>query len=241
MELPDSGALPRWTDLRDRYRQALTSASYLGLLARFDGRAAAVKAGEYRLDPPMTPRSLLALWVSGKTVLHELQLIEGWRYADALAKVRASTVLTQTLAADADEAAVMAAVGRPGLHPEGRLFPDTYRFTRGMSDVAFLRNAIAAQDRVLAEEWASRDANLPYDGPEQALVMVAAGLSKVGKVAYCTTYGTFATRRAYDFLAIACARPRSRRPARSERPGFVGLSFPTIAATRSALRASSFS
>ena len=40
---------------------------------------------------------------------------------------------------------------------------------------------------------------------EQALVMAAAGLSKVGKVAYCTTYGTFATRRAYDFLAIACA------------------------------------
>lgn len=40
---------------------------------------------------------------------------------------------------------------------------------------------------------------------EQALVMAAAGLSKTGKVAYCTTYGTFATRRAYDFLAIACA------------------------------------
>ncbi|ABM56680.1 transketolase family protein [Verminephrobacter eiseniae] len=40
---------------------------------------------------------------------------------------------------------------------------------------------------------------------EQALVGAAAGLSKVGKVAYCTTYGTFATRRAYDFLAIACA------------------------------------
>lgn len=40
---------------------------------------------------------------------------------------------------------------------------------------------------------------------EQALVMVAAGLSKAGKVAYCTTYGTFATRRAYDFLAVACA------------------------------------
>lgn len=40
---------------------------------------------------------------------------------------------------------------------------------------------------------------------EQALVMAAAGLSKVGKVSYCTTYGTFATRRAYDFLAISCA------------------------------------
>ena len=45
---------------------------------------------------------------------------------------------------------------------------------------------------------------------EQAMVMAAAGLSKVGKVAYCTTYGTFATRRAYDFLAIACAHSNER-------------------------------
>lgn len=40
---------------------------------------------------------------------------------------------------------------------------------------------------------------------EQALVSVAAGLSKAGWTAYCTTYGAFATRRAHDFLAIACA------------------------------------
>ena len=40
---------------------------------------------------------------------------------------------------------------------------------------------------------------------EQALVTVAAGLAKTGFTAYCTTYGCFATRRAYDFLAIACA------------------------------------
>lgn len=40
---------------------------------------------------------------------------------------------------------------------------------------------------------------------EQALVSVAAGLAKTGWTAYCTTYGAFATRRAHDFLAIACA------------------------------------
>jgi len=40
---------------------------------------------------------------------------------------------------------------------------------------------------------------------EQALVTIAAGLAKTGHIAYCTTYGCFATRRAYDFLAIACA------------------------------------
>ena len=40
---------------------------------------------------------------------------------------------------------------------------------------------------------------------EQNLVLTAAGLAKVGKIAYCTTYSVFVTRRAYDFVAIACA------------------------------------
>lgn len=40
---------------------------------------------------------------------------------------------------------------------------------------------------------------------EQNLIAVAAGLAKTGKVAYCTTYSVFVTRRAYDFVAIACA------------------------------------
>ena len=40
---------------------------------------------------------------------------------------------------------------------------------------------------------------------EQALVSVAAGLAKTGHIAYATTYGCFASRRAYDFIAIACA------------------------------------
>lgn len=40
---------------------------------------------------------------------------------------------------------------------------------------------------------------------EQNLVLTAAGLAKTGKIAYCTTYSVFVTRRAYDFVAIACA------------------------------------
>jgi transketolase len=40
---------------------------------------------------------------------------------------------------------------------------------------------------------------------EQNLIAVSAGLAKTGHTAFCTTYGVFATRRAYDFVAIACA------------------------------------
>lgn len=40
---------------------------------------------------------------------------------------------------------------------------------------------------------------------EQSLIATAAGLAKAGKIAYCTTYSVFVSRRAYDFVAIAAA------------------------------------
>ena len=40
---------------------------------------------------------------------------------------------------------------------------------------------------------------------EQNLFSMAAGMARTGMVPYCTTYGVFATRRAYDFMAIGCA------------------------------------
>jgi transketolase len=40
---------------------------------------------------------------------------------------------------------------------------------------------------------------------EQNLVAVAAGLARTGKVPFATTYGVFASRRAFDFIAIALA------------------------------------
>jgi transketolase len=43
---------------------------------------------------------------------------------------------------------------------------------------------------------------------EQNLVAVSAGLAHTGRAAFCTTYGVFATRRAYDFVAIACAHAK---------------------------------
>lgn len=44
---------------------------------------------------------------------------------------------------------------------------------------------------------------------EQNMVGIAAGLARTGFVPFCTTYCVFATRRAYDFIAIGCALSRS--------------------------------
>ena len=44
---------------------------------------------------------------------------------------------------------------------------------------------------------------------EQNLIGIAAGLARTGFVPFCTTYCVFATRRAYDFIAIGCALSRT--------------------------------
>src|SRR5271168_3225744 len=49
---------------------------YLLAYARMRGDAGTIKAGEYAVEPGLTPLGFLRLLVSGKTVLHEIRLIE---------------------------------------------------------------------------------------------------------------------------------------------------------------------
>jgi UPF0755 protein len=154
---------------------------YLSLYARVTGQAMRIKAGEYELAPGMRPVDLIALLVSGRGVLHELRLIEGWRAADALALVHQHDAIQQTLP-PADLAALMRALGQPELHPEGRFYPDTYRFPRGTTDVAFFKRAFDTMQKALAEEWAARDEGLPYRGPDDALIMASIVERETGAV-----------------------------------------------------------
>jgi UPF0755 protein len=160
-------------ELRDRgLLNSSRQGFYLWGYGRLRGEAASIKAGEYALEPGLRAVDLLPLLISGKTVLHEIRLVEGWRFAQALATIRQNSDVAQSQKA-ADGKALMAAIGKPGIDPEGRFFPDTYRFPKGTTDVALLRQANAALEKHLATEWAARAQNLPYDTPDQALVMAS--------------------------------------------------------------------
>lgn len=163
-------ALARWSEqgLLASDRQRL----YLSLHARYSGAARAIKAGEYELRPGLRGRELVALLVSGEVILHELTLVEGWTFAQALDAVHADTALAHVPEA-ADAASVMAALGQPALHPEGRFRPDTYRYARGTPDLAFLRRAFVAQREALEAEWTARDTGLPYATEDEALTMAS--------------------------------------------------------------------
>jgi UPF0755 protein len=147
-------------------------ALYLQAYARISGLAGSIKAGEYELAPGMSGKDLLHLFVSGKVLLHDLRLVEGWTFAQALEAIHANSDLTHMLVAETPEE-LMAELGHPGLHPEGRFFPDTYHFPKGTSDAAFLRRALSAMDNALKLEWDGRAPDLPYSSPDEALIMAS--------------------------------------------------------------------
>ena len=153
-------------------RGLLADPDLLVLHARLSGLDTGIKAGEYLLEPGTTPPALIDQLTSGRVLLHALTLIEGWTFAQALAAVAAAPALEQTLEG-LDGAAIMARLDREGQHPEGRLFPDTYRFPRGTTDVEFLRRAAETMDGVLAAAWADRAPGLPYADADEALVLAS--------------------------------------------------------------------
>ncbi|HKJ76025.1 MAG TPA: endolytic transglycosylase MltG [Gammaproteobacteria bacterium] len=141
-------------------------------MARLRGKATAVQAGEYRIGPGLTPPQLLAKMAAGEVIQYELTLVEGWTIHQTLAAVREHPRLKHTLGKASPEE-VMARIGHPDEHPEGRFFPDTYHFPSGTTDVAFLRRAYRAMEQTLAAAWEGRVEDLPYDGPYEALIMAS--------------------------------------------------------------------
>lgn len=56
---------------------------------------------------------------------------------------------------------------------EGMLSPDSYAVARGSERAAILAEMQARQERILADLWAARADGLPYETPEEALVMAS--------------------------------------------------------------------
>jgi UPF0755 protein len=142
----------------------------LNLYARATDQAARVRAGEYELTDGTTPITLLAKLVRGEVYLHQITIVEGSRFAEVLAALRVHPAIAAT---NLDGAAIMAALGAPGVHPEGQFFPDTYRFAFGTSDVEVLRVAHEALGTQLEAAWRVRSPDLLLTSEYEALILAS--------------------------------------------------------------------
>ncbi len=157
-----------------------TNPTWLYAWFRLSGDARKIKAGSYEILRNMTPRSLLAQLVLGEEAFLTVTLVEGWTFSqvrEALSK--AEQLKPKTLGLEGDE--IMNNLGRAGLHPEGRFFPDTYTYAKGSSDMAVLKRALKSMDEHLEAAWKQRPANSPLKSPEQALILASIVEKETGK------------------------------------------------------------
>ncbi|MBK1719472.1 endolytic transglycosylase MltG [Thiocystis violacea] len=146
---------------------------YFTAMAYLQGDQSRLKAGEYALTSGMTPPEVLARLISGRVVEYSVTLVEGRTFRQALAVIDAHEVFGGANLASLSDEELMSRLGRSGEHPEGRFFPDTYRFPRQTTGMDILKRAMERLDGVLAEEWEQRAPNLPIQTPYEALILAS--------------------------------------------------------------------
>jgi len=176
----ESGATPR--DVAQAWVQAGVQVppELLYQWFRWSGQARRIRAGSYELERGATPRSLLAKMVQGDEAFERVRLIEGWTFRQFRAALAKAPHL-KPASAQMDDAALMQALGQPGRSPEGRFFPDTYVYSRGVSDLTVLKRAAATMQQRLDAVWAERAPNLPLKSADEALTLASIVEKETGR------------------------------------------------------------
>ncbi len=153
-------------------KKIISNRMYFSVWARVTGSARKLKAGEYLLSPDLTTLQLFGLLQKGKVRLYSLTLIEGLTFKQMMKLVNQSEVLSHHLL-EMNNQQIMQKIGHAGEHPEGRFFPDTYRFPKGLSDIDLLKKAYNEMQKRLHVVWQKRYKNLPLKTPYEALTLAS--------------------------------------------------------------------
>ena len=129
---------------------------------------AILQAGEYRVEPGMTPAQLLRKLARGDVIRYRFTIVEGWTVSQLFAALAGDEVLRATLA----EAAPGELVADHA-NPEGWFLPETYTFVRGDSDRDLLKWAHDAMRQALAEAWERRVPGHPAATPYDLLILAS--------------------------------------------------------------------
>ncbi len=131
-----------------------------------------VKTGRYEIPARASVADILRQLEEGRVVLETLTIVEGWTFADMRRMLEAHPHVKVTLRGK-EIAEVMTAIGHAGEHPEGRFFPDTYRFAAGTSDREILELAYRKMAEALENAWSRRAAALPLGDSYEALILAS--------------------------------------------------------------------
>jgi UPF0755 protein len=149
-------------------------------LARAMGKAGQIKYGNYQLEKDISLYELLDIITSGRTERSRATIIEGITFKELRTMLNAHPGLRHDTSLLSDSE-IMQRIGALEPDAEGLFFPDTYNFSSGSSDIAFLKRAYQAMQKHLQASWEKREADLPFESPYQALILASIVEKETGK------------------------------------------------------------
>jgi len=102
-----------------------------------------------------------------------VRFTEGWTFRQVRAELARAEALKPTLATLSDADVMLALGAPPGLSPEGRLYPDTYAYSKGSSDLKVLVRAHRAMKKRLEAAWEQRAPDTPLKSIDEALTLAS--------------------------------------------------------------------
>ncbi len=170
-------SVPAGASLRTAAQQTVKAgiglpAELLYAYFRLTARQQTIQPGEYEVTRGMRAADLLDKLVRGDRVVLPITLVEGWTFRQVRQALARAEFLRHDTAEQTPEQ-IMAALGEPGLAPEGRFFPDTYFYPKNGSDLAVLRQSMKLMQQRLAAAWEARAPGLPLKTADEALVLAS--------------------------------------------------------------------
>ena len=168
----EQGASVRGTLAHLATQGAVANARAVQFYLRLNRLSPRIQIGTYEIPAHASPAEIITLFDQGRVLLQQLTIVEGTTFGDLRHALDHDPVIAHTTR-DKSDAEVMAAIGHPGEFPEGRFFPDTYRFAEKTTDVEILTLAYNAMEKALEAAWQARSPDLPFDSPYQALTLAS--------------------------------------------------------------------
>lgn len=129
-----------------------------------------LKSGEYFFSHG---RNFISIWHQITTgtgfYYRPFILVPGWTFNEFERALQKNPWIKKTIQPN-DKEKIMQRLGFANFSPEGMLFPDTYFFTRGESDVDLMTRATKLMQKKLTAVWNQRDEHLPYQTPYEVLI-----------------------------------------------------------------------
>lgn len=147
--------------------EIITDTRIFKVIAQTYLKGDSLKAGEYEIKAGASMKDVMELLRSGKSILYSVSFPEGLTVRQMFNRLLEDQVLEGELPSE--------------LPPEGSLRPDTYKFSRGTTRMEIVKQARAAQERLVDEIWERRDSSLPIDNKQDFVTLASIVERETGK------------------------------------------------------------